>query len=110
LIAIADIEQVIRICRTAANRSEAKLRLQGMMVEASLMERALGSDAFNALRTELEREHGPIAQYSMTEQQAEAVVRLQLGQLAALESDEILKEYTKLRGEIRGFETLLSDE
>jgi DNA gyrase subunit A len=38
------------------------------------------------------------------------VVRLQLGQLAALESDEILKEYTKLREEIRGYETLLSDE
>ena len=33
----------------------------------------------------------------MTEAQAEAVVRLQLGQLAALESDEILKEYTELR-------------
>ena len=46
----------------------------------------------------------------MTEPQAEAVVRLQLGQLAALESDEILKEYTQLREQIRGYETLLSDE
>ena len=46
----------------------------------------------------------------MTEQQAEAVVRLQLGQLAALESDEILKEYTQLREQIRGYETLLADE
>jgi DNA gyrase subunit A len=46
----------------------------------------------------------------MTEQQAEAVVRLQLGQLATLESGEILKEYTQLREQIRGYETLLSDE
>ena len=43
----------------------------------------------------------------MTEAQAEAVVRLQLGQLAALERDEILKEYTELREQIRGYETLL---
>jgi DNA gyrase subunit A len=106
LIAIADIENVIRICRTSPNRSEAKQRLQGMTVAASMMERALGADAFAAL----ERELGRTAEYQMTEQQAEAVVRLQLGQLAALESDEILKEYTQLREQIRGYETLLSDE
>jgi DNA gyrase subunit A len=106
LIAIADIEQVIRICRTAPDRAEAKRRLQGMEVPASLMERAIGADAFAALQREL----GATAMYRMTEVQAEAVVRLQLGQLAALESDEILKEYTKLRGEIRGYEMLLSDE
>lgn len=106
LIAIADIENVIRICRTSPNRSEAKQRLQGMTVAASMMERALGAEAFAAL----ERELGRTAEYQMTEQQAEAVVRLQLGQLAALESDEILKEYTQLREQIRGHETLLSDE
>jgi DNA gyrase subunit A len=106
LIAIANIEEVIRICRTSPNRSEAKQRLQGMKVPASMMERALGADAFAAL----ERELGRTAEYQMTEQQAEAVVRLQLGQLAALESDEILKEYTQLREQIRGHETLLSDE
>jgi DNA gyrase subunit A len=104
LIAIADIENVIKICRTSSNRTEAKTRLQGLAVAASLMERALGADAFTALQREL----GVVAEYRMTEQQAEAVVRLQLGQLAALESDEILKEYTSLRELIRGYETLLS--
>lgn len=106
LIAIADIEEVIRICRTSPNRSEAKLRLQTMEVAAALMERAIGAEAF----TGLQRELGVAAVYRMTELQAEAVVRLQLGQLAALESDEILKEYTHLREQIRGYETLLSDE
>jgi DNA gyrase subunit A len=106
LIAIADIEQVIHICRTSPNRQEAKVRLQGLAVPASLMERALGAEAFAALQREL----GALAEYRMTEQQAEAVVRLQLGQLAALESDEILKEYTALREQIRGYETLLADE
>ncbi len=106
LIAIADIEEVIRICRTSPNRSEAKLRLQTMEVPASLMERAIGAEAF----TGLQRELGVASVYRMTELQAEAVVRLQLGQLAALESDEILKEYTQLREQIRGYETLLSDD
>src|SRR5207237_2987769 len=83
-----------------------KKRLQGMSVPASMMERALGADAFAALQREL----GTTAAYQMTEQQAEAVVRLQLGQLAALESDEILKEYASLRAVIREYEALLSDE
>jgi DNA gyrase subunit A len=106
LIAIADIENVIKICRTSSNRTEAKTRLQGLAVPASLMERALGNEAFTALQREL----GVVAEYKMTEQQAEAVVRLQLGQLAALESDEILKEYTTLREQIRGYEALLADD
>ncbi len=106
LIAIADIENVIKICRTSPNRAEAKARLQGLAVPASLMERAIGAEAFTALQREL----GAVAEYRMTEQQAEAVVRLQLGQLAALESDEILKEYTALREQIRGYEDLLADE
>ncbi len=106
LIAIADIDEVIRICRTSPNRAETKVRLQGMVVAASLMERAIGADSFAALQ----REIGVVAEYKMSEAQAEAVVRLQLGQLAALESDEILKEYNKLREEIRAHETLLSEE
>ena len=40
----------------------------------------------------------------MTEAQAEAVVNLRLGQLAALERDEILKEYSGLRENIRSYE------
>lgn len=106
LIAIADIENVIKICRTSSNRTQAKERLQGLLVPAVLMERALGETAFTALQREL----GTVAEYKMTEQQAEAVVNLRLGQLAALESDEILKEYMQLRDLIRGYETLLSDD
>ncbi len=106
LIAIADIEQVIHICRTSPNRQEAKQRLMAIQVPAALMERALGSEGFAALQREL----GVLTHYQMTEQQAEAVVRLQLGQLAALESDEILQEYLQLRQRIREYETLLADE
>lgn len=106
LIAISSIEEVIQICRSSPSRAEAKQRLQGMEVAASVMQRAIGEAAFTALSAEL----GLSAAYRMTEAQAEAVVRLQLGQLAALESDEILKEYNDLRGKIRAYEELLSDD
>src|SRR5262249_44380240 len=58
----------------------------------------------------LQREIGTHDSYRMTEAQAEAVVRLQLGQLAALERDEILKEYNDLRQKIVAWERLLGDE
>jgi DNA gyrase subunit A len=106
LIAISSLDEVIRICRSAPDRNEAKRQLIDMAVSAALMHRALGDEAYNALQREL----GVADEYHMTEAQAEAVVRLQLGQLAALERDEILKEYNTLREQIMGYERLLSDE
>jgi DNA gyrase subunit A len=117
LIALADIDNVIKICRESGNRTEAKARLQQAKVPAALLERAIGAEAFTALEREFaaeaasqRRDFVPRSEYQMTEAQAEAIVRLQLGQLANLESAEILKEYTGLRGQIREHETLLSDE
>ncbi|MFO0847390.1 MAG: DNA gyrase subunit A [Gemmataceae bacterium] len=106
LIAISSLDEVIEICRRSPSRSAAKERLQGMTVAPAVMKRAIGDAAFTALQAEL----GITDAYRMTEAQAEAVVRMQLGQLAALESDEILKEYTKLREEIRAHEELLADD
>lgn len=106
LIAISSLDEIIQICRSSPSRAEAKTRLQGLAVAATVMERALGTDHFTALQ----REIGQHAEYHMTEAQAEAVVRMQLGQLAALERDEIIKEYNTLRGQIRSYEQLLSSE
>ena len=66
LIAISSIEEVIRICRSAPSRAEAKERLQGMAVAASVMQRAIGEAAFEALASEL----GLRGEYRMTEAQA----------------------------------------
>ena len=76
-----------------------------MSVSAAVLGRALGEEGFHALQREL----GELPEYRMTEAQADAVVRLQLGQLAALERDEILREFQGLRGDINSYETLLSD-
>jgi DNA gyrase subunit A len=100
------LDEVIAICRQSPSRAEAKERLQDLSVAAAVMRRALGEDHFAALQREL----GALDSYRMTEAQAEAVVRLQLGQLAALERDEIFKEYNGLREQIQRHEQLLSSE
>jgi DNA gyrase subunit A len=106
LIAIASLDEVIEICRTSPSRNEAKVRLKNLEVSAALMQRALGDEAFAALQREL----GALTVYRMTDAQAEAVVNLRLGQLAALERDEILKEYGGLRQQIRTFEDILASD
>jgi DNA gyrase subunit A len=106
LIAISSLDQVIATCRQSPSRAEAKGRLQAIAVAAAVLGRALGEEHFAALQ----REIGVQTSYHMTEAQADAVVRLQLGQLAALERDEILAEYNGLRTRIVAWERLLSDE
>jgi DNA gyrase subunit A len=106
LIAISSLDEVIRTCRESPSRDEAKVRLQQIPVAAAVLSRALGADHFAALQ----REIGVAEAYHMTEAQAEAVVRMQLGQLARLQRDEILKEYHELRAKIMGYEQLLSSE
>src|SRR5262249_25953771 len=106
LIAISSLDEVIQVCREAASRDEAKTRLMAMAVASAVLERALGEANFAALI----REIGARDVYHMTEAQAEAVVRMQLGQLARLQRDEILKEYQDLRQKVRGYEELLSSE
>jgi len=106
LIAISSLDEVINICRSSPNRQEAKVRLIAMTVAAAMLQRALGDEPFHALQSEL----GVKTAYHMTEQQADAVVRLQLGQLAALERDEIFREFSDIRKDILGWEDLLSDD
>jgi DNA gyrase subunit A len=106
LIAISSLDEVIDICRHSPSRAGAKERLQNLAVAAALLGRALGEQHFTALQ----REIGVHESYHLTEAQAEAVVRLQLGQLAALERDEIVKEYNDLRQKIQSYEQLLSSE
>ena len=106
LIAISSLDEIIRIVRAAPSRAEAKQRLQHMDVAASVLERALGAEHFTALRSEI----GTHDSYRMTEAQTEAVVRMQLGQLAALERDEVFREYNDLREKILGYERLLSTD
>ena len=106
LFAISSLDEVIQICRTSPSRQETKVRLQNLKVAAAVLERAIGDEAFAAFQREL----GVAETYQMTEVQSEAIVRMQLGQLAALERDEIYKEFSHLRGQIHEHETLLGSD
>lgn len=106
LIAISSLDEVINVCRNAPSREEAKAQLQAMPVASAVLERALGAENFTALVREIGRQDV----YRMTEAQSDAVVRLQLGQLARLQRDEIVKEYGDLRVKIVGLEELISSE
>ncbi len=106
LIAISSLDEIIQMIRQASSRAAAKEALQNLAVAATVLERALGAQHFGALQ----REIGVHESYHLTEAQAEAIVRLQLGQLAALERDEIVKEYNELRQQILSYEQLLATE
>ncbi len=117
LIAISSLDEVIRIIRGAPSRADAKVQLLLMVVSGTLMRRAIGDVAFEMIVTELRRdaEQKGLAGFDpenhrLTDAQADAILRLQLGQLANLERDEILKEYNGLRASIREYEELLADD
>ena len=106
LIAVSSLDEIIHICRHAPSRADAKVQLQNLEVASGVLEVALGADNFKALQEEI----GTHDSYNMTEAQSDAVVRMQLGQLAALERDEIFKEYGDLREQILSYEELLGDD
>ncbi len=105
LIAISSLDLVIQTIRKSPSRAEAKVQLQAMQVPIARLIEAIGQVAFDTLKSDIDIKEF----YAMTELQAEAILRMQLGQLANLERDEILKEYNQIRDQIRGYDDILSD-
>jgi DNA gyrase subunit A len=106
MVAQVNIDQVIATIRAASSRSQAKEDLQKILVPAELVARALGEDGFRNYT----EEYGVQADYSLSPNQSEAIVSMQLGSLANLEREKLQGEYHKLLDDIIGFLLLLSDE
>ncbi|MCX7406984.1 MAG: DNA gyrase subunit A [Planctomycetales bacterium] len=106
LIAQIDLDQVIATIRGSASRAEAKERLQLIEVPGPLIKRAVGDDAFEMF----EQEYGAKSYYTLSANQAEAIVSMQLGSLANLEREKLRDEHGKLLTDIKGHLFLLSDE
>lgn len=106
LIAQIDIDLIISTIRNSPSRSEAKVRLQGIKVPAELIERALGPDGFSMFQDE----QGVFEAYSLSANQSEAIVSMQLGSLANLERENLQGEHRALLDSISGHLKLLSDE
>ncbi|MEW4490382.1 DNA gyrase subunit A [Thalassoglobus sp. JC818] len=106
LIAQIDIDKVIQTIRNSPSRAEAKIRLREIEVPAEMVARALGQDGFEMLVLEIgEREN-----YSLSANQTEAIVSMQLGSLANLERENLQGEHKQLLENIAEYLRLLSDE
>jgi len=106
LLAFANIDEVIRVIRTSSTQAEAKTRLMQIQCPAALLERALGADGFDVIK----EERGYQENYSLTPVQADAILRMTLGQLVNLEQEKLTDEYKNLLTDIREYLRILSDE
>ena len=106
LLALANIDEIIRIIRASQTTAEAKVGLMGVACPAAMMERALGEEGFRVFQ----RERGEAETYSLTAVQADAILRMTLGQLVNLEQQHLAEEHRKLLEEIKAHLELLSDE
>ncbi len=106
LLALANIDEIIRIIRASRTQAEAKTGLMVVECPAAMMQRALGDDGF----AQFQDERGALDTYNLTAVQADAILRMTLGQLVNLEQERLAGEHAKLLAEITEYLRILSDE
>jgi len=106
LLAHANLDEVVRVIRESSTQAEAKSRLMEIECPSSLLERALGQNGFAVYQ----EENGVAEQYTLTPVQADAILKMTLGQLVNLEQERLGNEFQKLLDDIAGFLEILSDE
>jgi DNA gyrase subunit A len=92
LIAHADIDEVIRVIRSSKTQAEAKERLMQIKAPAAMLHRALGDEGFG----QFQKERGVAEDYSLTPVQADAILKMTLGQLVNLEQEKLAEEHATL--------------
>ncbi|MFP6602730.1 MAG: DNA gyrase subunit A [Pirellulaceae bacterium] len=106
LLALANIDEIIRIIRGSKTQADAKQQLMGVPCPAALMQEALGQDGFALF----EQEHGSSDVYTLTAVQADAILKMTLGQLVNLEQEKLSREHHALIEEINEYLNILSDD
>lgn len=106
LLALADIDRIIRIIRSSRTVSDAKQGLMGVECPAAMMQNALGPDGFAIFQ----QERGVRDAYTLSPVQADAILKMTLSQLVNLEHERLGDQHRVLLDEIRGFLRILSDE
>ena len=95
LKALENVDRVVAVIRNSADRDEAKAALRGEVDPADL-----GGD----------HEVPPGTTFDFSGDQADHIVRMQLGSLTSMEAAEIEEEYGEVQAEIDRLETILADE
>jgi DNA gyrase subunit A len=106
LLAHANIDEVIRVIRASKTQIEAKERLIAIKTPAAMLHRALGDVGFK----QYQQERGVAEDYSLTPVQADAILKMTLGQLVNLEQEKLVDEHTKLLEQIEEHLGILADE
>lgn len=106
LLALANIDEIIRIIRSSRTVAEAKTGLMNVECPAPLMERALGPDGYKVFTSE----RGVAESYRLTAVQADAILRMTLSQLVNLEQERLGGEHAELLKEMAEYLRILSDE
>lgn len=106
LLAHANIDEVIRVIRASNTQAEAKEQLMRIKTPAALLKRALGDVGFEQYQVE----RGVAAEYSLTPVQADAILKMTLGQLVNLEQEKLVEEHAKLLEQISEYLAILADE
>lgn len=104
LLAIDNIDEVISILRSSKSVQEGKERLMERFKEddlAKLLQRAMGE---NYKDVHFEHEIG------LSEEQADAIVQMRLGQLTGLERDKVISELPEIMEKINDFLDILSSD
>jgi DNA gyrase subunit A len=104
ILAVADIDEIIRLIRESANADVARQRLmdKALRLSEAATVRALLPAAFVAKTTATDQH--------LTHTQADAILSMQLRRLTGLEIEQLAKEYSKLVEDIADYELILSDE
>ena len=106
LLALADIDKIIETIRKSKTQPEAKQGLMGIECPAAMMERALGAEGYEVFK----QERGESDVYYLTAIQADAIMKMTLGQLVNLEQERLSEQHRGLLSEINEYLRILSDE
>ncbi|TWU22095.1 DNA gyrase subunit A [Novipirellula galeiformis] len=106
LLALTDIDQIIKTIRSSANQAEAKVRLMEIECPSSMLKRALGDSGFD----QFVLERGEAENYKLTSVQTDAILRLTLGQLVNLEQEKLSGEHAALLTEIVDYLDILGNQ
>ncbi len=106
LLALANIDEVIKTIRTSRTQPEAKERLMKIECPAAMMQRALGDTGFEQFVAERGKADG----YTLTSVQTDAILRMTLGQLVNLEQEKLGTEHAELLTEIIDYLDILGNQ
>ncbi|MEO1496918.1 MAG: DNA gyrase subunit A [Planctomycetota bacterium] len=106
LLAHANIDEVIRVIRASKTQPEAKRALMQIKTPGALLQRALGDTGY----AQFQDERGVAEEYSLTPVQADAILKMTLGQLVNLEQEKLADEHAELLQEIAEYVDILADE